>query len=293
VSDGVQLESISYDASMNSLPSGTVTFVFTDIEGSTELLKRLGEGYGQVLTEHRRIVRETFATANGVEIDTQGDAFFFAFARARDAVGAAVDVQRAHASNAWPEGSLVRVRMGLHTGEPALGDEGYLGLDVVRAARICMAARGGNVLLSESTRALLGSTLPDGVSIFPRGERHLKGIDEPERVYELAIEGVETEEVEEAEPLAPAARASGGAEQEEVERRFEDFGSRLAAEIQDQVLRSLDRGLGKAGTPSSGPPGENKDVADLAERGVSLQDRILARVDAALKAKGISREGRS
>jgi class 3 adenylate cyclase len=279
---------------MNSLPSGTVTFVFTDIEGSTELLKRLGEGYGEVLAEHRRIVRETFATANGVEIDTQGDAFFFAFARARDAVGAAVDVQRAHASNAWPEGSLVRVRMGLHTGEPALGDEGYLGLDVVRAARICMAARGGNVLLSESTRALLGSTLPDGVSIFPRGERHLKGIDEPERVYELAIDGVETDEVEEPAPPAPVARVSGdGDGGEEIERRFEDFGSRLAAGIQEQVLGSLERSLGKAGTPSSRPPGENKDVADLAERGISLQDQILARVDAALKAKGISREGRS
>jgi class 3 adenylate cyclase len=277
---------------MNSLPSGTVTFAFTDIEGSTELLKQLGEGYGQVLAEHRRIVRETFAATNGVEIDTQGDAFFFAFPRARDAVEAAVDVQRAHASNEWPVGSVVRVRIGLHTGEPALGDEGYLGLDVVRAARICMAARGGNVLLSESTRALLGSALPEGVTIFPRGERHLKGIDEPERVYELAIEGVETEEVEEPAPPAPAARATGDGD-EEIERRLEDFGSRLAAGIQEQVLRSLERSLGKAGTPSSRPSGENKDVADLAERGVSLQDQILARVDAALKAKGISREGRS
>lgn len=279
----MRLESISYDSWMQALPSGTVTFVFTDIEGSTELLKQLGEGYGEVLAEHRRIVRETFAPVNGVEIDTQGDAFFFAFPRARDAVEGAVEVQRAHASNEWPEGSLVRVRIGLHTGEPALGEEGYLGLDVVRAARICMAARGGNVLLSESTRALLGSTLPEGVSIFPRGERHLKGIDEPERVYELAIEGVETEEVEEPAPPAPA----------DSERRFEDFGSRVAASIQEQVLRSLDRRLGKAGTPSSRPPGENEDVADLAERGVSLQDQILARVDAALKAKGLSREGRS
>jgi class 3 adenylate cyclase len=287
----LRLESISYDARMHALPSGTVTFAFTDIEGSTELLKQLGEGYGEVLAEHRRIVRETFAPANGVEIDTQGDAFFFAFPRARDAVEGAVEVQRAHASNEWPEGSLVRVRIGLHTGEPALGEQGYLGLDVVRAARICMAARGGIVLLSESTRALLGSTLPEGVSIFPRGERHLKGIDEPERVYELAIEGVETDEVEE---LAPPARAeSPSGVEEEVERRFEDFGSRVAAGIQEQVLRSLDRSLGKAGTPSSRPPGENEDVADLAERGVSLQDQILARVDAALKAKGISREGKS
>jgi hypothetical protein len=237
-------------------------------------------------------MRESFTELGGVEIDTQGDAFFFAFPRARDAVEAAVEVQRAHASNEWPEGSVVRVRMGLHTGEPALGEEGYLGIDVVRAARICMAARGGNVLLSESTRALLGSTLPEGVAIFPRGERHLKGIDEPERVYELAIEGVETEEIEEPAPLAPAAPASEGGE-EAVERPFEEFGSRLAADIQEQVLRSLDRSLGTLETPSSRPPGENKDVADLAARGASLQEQILARVDAALKAKGVSREGRS
>ncbi|MBA3375665.1 MAG: adenylate/guanylate cyclase domain-containing protein [Actinobacteria bacterium] len=159
---------------MRALPSGTVTFVFTDIEGSTALLKRLGGGYGEVLAAHRRIVRETFERADGIEIDTQGDAFFFAFPRARDAVAAAVEAQRAHAAHAWPEDSAVRVRMGLHTGEPSVVEEGYLGLDVVRAARICTAARGGNVLLSGSTRALLGSTLPDGVSVFPRGERHLK-----------------------------------------------------------------------------------------------------------------------
>ncbi|MDQ3121281.1 MAG: adenylate/guanylate cyclase domain-containing protein, partial [Actinomycetota bacterium] len=190
---------------MQALPSGTVTFVFTDIEGSTELLKQLGSSYGDILASHRRIVRETFVAANGIEIDTQGDAFFFAFPRARDAVAAAVRAQRAHAAHEWRESAVVRVRMGLHTGEPSVVEEGYLGLDVVRAARICTAARGGNVLLSESTRALLGSTLPDGVSVFPRGERHLKGIDEPERVYELAIEGVESDDVapEEDVPITP------------------------------------------------------------------------------------------
>ncbi len=146
---------------MEGLPSGTVTFVFTDIEGSTVLLKQLGDRYGDVLAEHRQIVRDTFTQLNGVEIDTQGDAFFFAFTRARDAVEAAVEAQRAHASASWPEDATVRVRMGLHTGEPALGSEGYLGLDVVRAARICTAAKGGNVLLSETTRSLVGSALPE------------------------------------------------------------------------------------------------------------------------------------
>ncbi len=179
---------------MTTLPSGTVTFVFSDIEGSTGLLKRLGERYAELIAEHRRVVRETFGAHNGVEIDTQGDSFFFAFARARDAVAAAVETQRAHAEHEWPGGEPVRVRMGLHTGEPAVGAEGYLGVDVVRAARLSATGKGGSVLLSETTRALLGSALPDGVSVHPAGERQLKDIDEPERVYELTIEGVEVPE---------------------------------------------------------------------------------------------------
>src|SRR5215831_11772053 len=175
---------------MTELPSGTVTFVFSDIEGSTGLLKRLGERYGEVISEHRRIVRENFGARGGFEIDTQGDSFFYAFARARDAVAAAVDAQRAHADHAWPAGERVRVRMGLHTGEPALGAEGYLGVDVVRAARLAATGQGGSVLLSEPTRALLGSSLPDGVSVHALGERRMKDIDEPERIYELEIDGV-------------------------------------------------------------------------------------------------------
>src|SRR6187200_2797434 len=174
---------------MSGLPSGTVTFIFSDIEGSTTLLKALGDRYGDVLSDHRSLMRECFTTRGGVEIDTQGDAFFFAFPRARDAVAAAVEAQRAHVEHEWPEGRSVRVRMGLHTGEPAVGSEGYLGLDVVRAARLCTVGKGGHVLLSDTTRALVGASLPDGVSIFPLGERRLKDIDEPERVFELEIEG--------------------------------------------------------------------------------------------------------
>ena len=181
---------------MADLPAGTVTFVFTDIEDSTELLKRLGDGYGDVLTRHRRIVRDAFAARDGVEMDTQGDAFFFVFRRAKDAAAAAVEVQRAHAAEPWPAGEEVRVRIGLHTGEPAIHEEGYVGLDVVRAARICTVGRGGQILLSETTRALLGSGLPDGVSVFPLGQRNLRGIDEPERVYEIAIDDLEHEERE-------------------------------------------------------------------------------------------------
>ena len=146
-------------------------------------------------------MREHFTEHGGVEIDTQGDAFFFAFSRARDAVIAAVEAQRAHAAHEWPDGIGVRVRMGLHTGEPALGAEGYLGLDVVRAARLCTAGSGGHVLLSEATRALVGASLPEGVSIFPLGERRLKDIDEPERVFELEIDGA-------SPPHAPVGRRS-------------------------------------------------------------------------------------
>ena len=191
-----------------ALPAGTVTCVFTDIEGSTDLLKRLGDRYGEVLAGHRRIVRDTFAPLGGIEIDTQGDSFFFAFPRAREAVAAAVDVQRAHSAHEWPENAVVRVRIGLHTGEPTLGDEGYLGLDVVRAARICAVGRGGSVLLSETTRALAGSALPEGVSISSRGEQLLKGLDEAETVYELEIDGVEITPARQTIVATPERRPS-------------------------------------------------------------------------------------
>jgi class 3 adenylate cyclase len=226
---------------MTTLPSGTVTFVFSDVEGSTGLLKRLGERYAGLIAEHRRIVRDTFAVHGGVEIDTQGDAFFFAFARAREAVAAAVAAQRAHADRDWPGGEIVRVRMGLHTGEPALGEEGYLGLDVVRAARLCTAGQGGHVLLSETTRALLGSSLPDGVSIHPLGERRLKDMDEPERVYELSIDGVELPESEPPATVEPA---------DDWERRADELARRMTDNINEEVFRSLERSLGDFGRRS-------------------------------------------
>jgi class 3 adenylate cyclase len=271
---------------MPTLPSGTVTFVFTDIEGSTGLLKQLGERYGELLGTHRRIVRTTFEGLNGIEIDSQGDAFFFAFPRARDAVGAAVEAQRAHASSAWPDDSVVRVRMGLHTGEPAVDDEGYLGLDVVRAARICTAAQGGQVLLSESTRALLGSAIPDDVSVFPLGERHLRSIDEPERIYELAIEGLPTEQVQDLEEVEDKA-------EDEFDRGVEDLSARFAARIRQDVLRSLEGAFGRDRPPARAEePGErdDADVEDLASRASALRERIAARVEEAMRARGLPRD---
>jgi class 3 adenylate cyclase len=225
---------------MATLPSGTVTFVFSDVEGSTELLKRLGERYAELIGEHRRIVRETYGAHEGVEIDAQGDAFFFVFARARDAVRAAVAAQRAHAQQAWPEGENVRVRMGLHTGEPALGEEGYLGLDVVKAARLCTAGKGGHVLLSETTRALVGSSLPDGVSVQPVGQRRLKDLEEPERVYALTIEGIDLPEGE-----APASAETSI----DWERRAEELATRMTNRINERVFRSLERSLGGLDKP--------------------------------------------
>jgi class 3 adenylate cyclase len=219
---------------MAALPAGTVTFVFSDIEGSTDLMKRLGTGYAELIADHRQIVRDTFERHEGIEIDTQGDSFFFAFARARDAVAAAVELQRAHAEHDWPGGETVRVRMGLHTGEPAVGEEGYLGVDVVRAARLSATGVGGNVLLSETTRALIGSSLPEGVSIHPAGERILKDIDEPERVFELSIEGVEVTQT-------PTVKVM----EDEWDRLSEELATRMSERINQSVFESLERSLGK------------------------------------------------
>ena len=158
---------------MRELPTGTVTFLFTDIEGSTRLLTELGPSYVDVLAEHRRMLRETFGERAGVEVDTQGDAFFFAFARASDAVAAAAAAQDALAE------LPLRVRMGVHIGEPVVTEEGYVGLDVHRAARIAAAGHGGQVLVSQATHDLAGLPLRD------LGEHRLKDLSAAERIFQL------------------------------------------------------------------------------------------------------------
>jgi len=160
---------------MAELPTGTVTFLFTDIEGSTKLLHELGDGYADVLSEHRSVLRDAFAAHDGVEVDTQGDAFFVAFARATDAVAAAADSQRG-----LGEGP-VRVRMGIHTGEPIRTDEGYAGMDVHRAARIAAVGHGGQVLVSQTSRDLLG----DQVELRDLGAHRLKDLTQAQRIYQL------------------------------------------------------------------------------------------------------------
>jgi predicted ATPase/class 3 adenylate cyclase len=156
------------------LPSGTVTFLFTDVEGSTKLLHELGDGYADLLGEHRRLLRDAFARHGGVEVDTQGDAFFVAFGRANDALAAAGDAQEALSSG------RLGVRMGLHTGEPLLTEEGYVGIDVHRAARIAAAGHGGQILISQSTRDLVGEE-----HVRDLGKHRLKDLTAPERIYQL------------------------------------------------------------------------------------------------------------
>ena len=171
---------------MPSLPTGTVTFLFTDIEGSTALLQRLGDrGYAEILDEHRRLLRAAFEEGQGQEADTQGDAFLVAFSRARDAVGAAVSAQRALTKHAWPDGASLRVRMGLHTGEPLSGESGYVGMDVHRAARIAAVGHGGQVLVSDATHGLVAKDLPDGVSLRDMGEHRLKDLAHPHRLFQI------------------------------------------------------------------------------------------------------------
>ena len=214
---------------MATLPGGTVTFLFTDIEGSTRLLQELGDAYGEVVRDHRLLLRESLGDKGGTEVDTQGDAFFYSFPRARDAVAGAVAAQRALAAHEWPGGSEVRVRMGLHTGEPSVGDEGYLGLDVVRAARICSAGHGGQVLLSETTRALLGNDVPEGASVVDLGQQHLKDVQH-ERIYQLAIDGDQK-----FPPLKTDTPKSAS----------DELGDRIERHVLEMVDASLSQGKGK------------------------------------------------
>jgi predicted ATPase/class 3 adenylate cyclase len=175
---------------MAELPTGTVTLLFSDIEGSTRLLERLGDRYVEVLAEHRRLLRAAFARFNGREVDTEGDAFFIAFDKASEAVAAAAAAQSALAAHPWPDGAVVRVRMGIHTGEPIVVGQDYAGMDVHRAARICSAAHGGQVLLSQPTRELLGGDLPSGVGLRDLGEHGLKDLPGAQRLFQLVMPGL-------------------------------------------------------------------------------------------------------
>lgn len=175
---------------MSTLPSGTVTFLFSDIEGSTRLLQRLGPRYTTALEDHRRLLRVAWDAHGGVEVDTQGDSFFVAFSRAEDALAAAVDATRALAQHAWPDGTSLSVRIGVHTGTPAISNNQYVGLDVHRAARIAAAGHGGQMLLSQTTRDLCEDKLPEDVSLIDLGDARLKDLQHPERLYQVVVAGL-------------------------------------------------------------------------------------------------------
>src|SRR5215468_12319921 len=175
---------------MGGLPAGTITMLFTDIEGSTALLRRLGERYADALSAQRALLRAAFADSDGQEMGTEGDSFFVVFGSAADAVRCCVAAQRALSGHDWPGGIPVRVRMGLHSGEPVRHEDGYVGLDVHRAARIAAAAHGGQVVLSEATRQLAGSGLPAGASLRDLGLYRLKDIETPEHIYQLVAAGL-------------------------------------------------------------------------------------------------------
>src|SRR5437867_3828717 len=174
---------------MSELPVGTVTLLFTDVEGSTRLLQRVGDSYAELLEQHRALLRSAFQRWGGVEVDTEGDAFFVAFSSAESAVAAAADAQRALARQRWPDHAEIRVRVGIHTGQPRQVGQGYVGLDVHRAARVMAAGHGGQVLLSNATRKQLGK----GVSLIDLGEHRLKDLLQPERLFQLVVDGLRTE----------------------------------------------------------------------------------------------------
>jgi predicted ATPase/class 3 adenylate cyclase len=183
----------SDEPAVSALPTGTVTFLFTDIEGSTRLLQQLGARYADVLGGQQRILRAAFAAHGGHEVDTQGDSFFAAFPTAQDAIACAVAAQRALAASPWPDGVQVRVRVGVHSAAPQLVGNRYVGLDVHRAARIAAAGHGGQVLVSAATAELVRHDLPEDVSLRDLGAHRLKDLQQPEHLYQLVVAGLQSE----------------------------------------------------------------------------------------------------
>src|SRR2546430_219436 len=178
---------------MPNLPTGTVTLFFADMEGSTRLLQQLGERYAEVLAEFRRLLRQVFVQCNGYEVDTQGDAFFVVFDRAIDGISTAAAIQRTLFNHSWSEDACVRVRIGLHTGEPMLTSDGYIVRGLHHPARIMSAAHGGRIVLSQTTRDLVAEHLPVGTFLEDLGEHRLKDLQRPSHLFQLSLEGLPTD----------------------------------------------------------------------------------------------------
>jgi class 3 adenylate cyclase len=175
---------------VSTLPTGVVTFLLTDIENSTGLIRQLGDAYAEVLNEVRSIIRVVVGRAGGREVDTRADEFFAVFKHAEEAVAVALSVQKTMRSRAWPDGTDVRLHVGIHSGTPTLTDSGYVGMDVNTAARVCSAAHGGQVLLSAAAHGALTRAFPKGITARSLGPHHLRGMPEPVELFELVAEAL-------------------------------------------------------------------------------------------------------
>jgi len=174
-------------ANVRSLPRGTVTFVLTDIEGSTRLLERLGDEYAAVLRDVRTLIRTSVRAARGLEVDARADEFFAVFRRPAHALDAALAIQRALRERTWPQKADVRVRIGMHTGRPTLTETGYVGIAVHIAARVCWASHGGQILLSSAARESFVERLADGITLRSLGRFSLHGVAEPEALWQVHV----------------------------------------------------------------------------------------------------------
>ena len=205
-------ESRGRDAVSANLPTGQVTFFLTDIEDSTGLVRRVGDGYASMLADVRRLLRRAVGRAGGTEVDARADEFFAVFKRPADAVEAAIAVQRSLGSRAWPEVTSVRVRIGLHTGRPTLTESGYMGLAVHTAARICAVGHGGQIVVSAATARAVEMSLPAGVVLGRRGDHPLQGLPDPVTLFQVEADGLPAcfPPLRVLKARRPRARRSGG-----------------------------------------------------------------------------------
>jgi DNA-binding NarL/FixJ family response regulator/class 3 adenylate cyclase len=235
---------------MPELPTGVVTFLFTDVEDSTGLVRDLGNAYGTVITDHRAIVRRAARDRRGFEVDCRGDEFFLAFARTHDAVETAIVIQREHASCAWPGDRLVRVRIGIHTGEPAIEDDDYVGIDVHRAARLCSAGHGGQVLLSQAALDAVGNAEVKDLGVY-----ELKGLAQVERIFQLVGSDLQAD-------FPPLRLDNGDVQVEPVGGKAQKQATLRVALADDAVLlrEGIARLLAEAGFEVIGQSGTAEDL---------------------------------
>jgi DNA-binding NarL/FixJ family response regulator/class 3 adenylate cyclase len=239
---------------MAVLPTGTVTFLFSDVEDSTGLVRDLGDAYGGVIADHRRLVRGAVAERSGHVIDCRGDESFLVFGRADDALETAIAIQQRHESHGWPGEREVRVRMGIHTGEPALEDNDYVGIDVHRVARLCSAGHGGQVLLSQAALDAL-----EDVEVVDLGEHELKGLPQPERIFQL----VRAEVGNDFPPLRLENSRGGDAQAEPVGGSPQKGAEKLRVVLADDAVllrEGIARLLNEAGFEVVGQSGSAEDL---------------------------------